>query len=61
MRSRLNWSLKVSGSIIIPSATACRARMRLEQAEAVIRSLTAAFERISSLFRRAPAAKFIRT
>jgi len=47
----------MSGNIIAPSATICRARMRLEQAEAIISSLSAAYGRISALFQRAPAAK----
>jgi hypothetical protein len=48
---------KVSGNITAPSATICRARMRLEQAETIITTLSAAYGRISALFRRMPAAK----
>lgn len=47
----------MSGNITAPSATICRARMRLEQAETIITTLSAAYGRISALFRRMPAAK----
>jgi hypothetical protein len=48
----------VSEYIIAPRSTLCRARMRLEQAEAIIAGFTAAYGRIAALFSpRAPAAK----
>lgn len=47
----------MSENITAPSATICRARMRLEQAEAIITTLSAAYGRISALCRRMPAAK----
>ena len=47
----------MSSDIIVPRATIYRARMQLEQAEAIIIGLSAAYERISALFKRAPAAK----
>ena len=61
MRSRkgpAEQEFQVSEYIIAPRSTLCRAQMRLEQAEAIIASFTAAYDRIAALFsRRAPAAK----
>ena len=47
----------MSGNIIAPSATICRARMRLEQAEVIMAGLSTAYGWISALFKRVPAAK----
>lgn len=47
----------MSGNIIAPSATICRAQMRLEQAETIITGLSVAYSRISTFFKRTPAAK----
>jgi hypothetical protein len=43
--------------IVVPSATAFRARQRLEQAEAIIAACVAAYQRVAALFTRVPAAR----
>ena len=43
--------------IVVPSATAYRARQRLEQAEAIVAACAAAYVRVAALFTRVPAAK----